>query len=169
MILPGRTLAVIQVNNDLEPKESGKIYEIEPNYFLTKEYPILYIVPMIHNMGIHKTENVPLVVINLLADDISLSKGEDMGFIQNQSLDISEIVAETSIEPSPILLEEDNDIEVLQDEVEERISESKEKKFNTSPADIEVHQKSNYNMLMSLMSNKMPLKHYVINSKISFQ
>ena len=153
MILPRRTLAVTQVNNDLEPKQSGQIYEIEPNCFLTEEYPNLYIVPMIHNMDIHKTENVPLVVINLLADDISLSKGEVMGFMQNQSLDISKIVTETSMEPSPILLEEDNDMEVLQDKVEERISE-KEKKFITSPADIEVHQKLNYKKLMSLMSKK---------------
>ena len=141
IILPGRTLAIIQVNNDLEPKQSGQIYEIEPNYFLTEEYPNLYIVPMIHNVDVHKTENVPLVVINFLADDISLLKGEIMGFMQNQSLDISEIVTETSMEPSPILLEEDNDIEVLQDQKEEIVSESKEKKFITSPADIEVHQK----------------------------
>ena len=139
MILPGRTLAVIQVNNDLEPKQSGQIYEIQPNYFPTEEYPTLYIIPMIHNVDIHKTENVPLVVINLLADDISLLKGEIMGFMQNQSLDISEIVTETSTEPSPILLEEDNNIEVLQDKNEEIITESKEKKFITSPADIEVH------------------------------
>ena len=82
MTLPGRTLAVIQVNNDLEPEQSGQIYEIEPNYFLTEEYPNLYIFPMVHNMDIHKTENVPLVVINFLADDISLSKGEIMGFMQ---------------------------------------------------------------------------------------
>ena len=94
---------------------------------------------MIHNMDIHETENVPLVVINFLADDISLWKGEVMGFMQNQSLDISKIVTETSTEPSPILLEEDNDMEVLQGKVEERITESKEKKFITSPADIEVH------------------------------
>ena len=91
---------------------------------------------MIHNVDIQKTENVPLVVTNLLTDDISLLKGEVMGFMQNQSLDISEIVTETSTEPSPILLEEDNDMEVLQGKVEERISESKEKKFITSPADI---------------------------------
>ena len=61
--------------------------------------------------------------------------------MQNQSLDISKIVTETSTEPSPIFLEEDNDMEVLQGKVEERISESKEKKFITSPADIEVHRK----------------------------
>ena len=96
---------------------------------------------MIHNVDIYKTENMPLVVINLLADDISLSKGEVMGFMQNQPLDLSEIVTVTSTEPSPILLEEDNDIEALQGKVEERISESEEKKFITSPADIEVHQK----------------------------
>ena len=94
---------------------------------------------MIHNVDIHKTENVPLIVINRLADDISLLKGEVMGFMQNQSLDISEIVTETSTEPSSILLEEDNDIEVFQDKREERISESKEKKFITSPVDIELH------------------------------
>ena len=141
MILLGRTLAIIQVNNDLEPEQSGQIYEIEPNYFLTEEYPNLYIVPMIHSADMHKTENVPLVVINFLADNISFSKGEIMGFMQNQSLDISEIVTETSTEPSPILLEEDNDIEGLQDQKEEIVSESKEKKFITSPADIEVHRK----------------------------
>ena len=82
-------------------------------YFLTKEYPNLYIIPMIHNVDIHKTENVPLVVINFLTDSVYLSKGEIMGFMQDQFLDISEIVAETSTEPSPILLEEDDDIEGL--------------------------------------------------------
>ena len=46
---------------------------------------------------------MPLVVINFLADDIFLLKGEIMGFMQDQSLDISEIVTETSTEPSPIL------------------------------------------------------------------
>ena len=51
---------------------------------------------MIHNMDVHKTENVPLVVINFSSDEIYLLKGETMGFMQNQSLDISEIMTETS-------------------------------------------------------------------------
>ena len=42
MTLAGRTLAVIQVNTDLEPEQSGQISEIEPNYFLIEEYPHLY-------------------------------------------------------------------------------------------------------------------------------
>ena len=61
-----------------------------------------------------------------------------MGFMQNQSLDISEIVTETSTEPSPIELE-DEDKEVLQNG--EVHMENTEKKFITSPADTEVHRK----------------------------
>ena len=68
---------------------------------------------MIHNMDVHKTENVPLVVINLSNDDVHISKGEVMDFMQNQSLDISEIVTETSTDPLPIELE-DEDKEMLQ-------------------------------------------------------
>ena len=79
------------------------------------------------------TESVPLVLINFLIDDISLSKGEIMGFLQNQSLDVSEIMTETSTDPSPIVIEEDNVTEVFQ--------QQGEKKFITSAADIEVHQK----------------------------
>ena len=64
-----------------------------------------------------------------------------MGFMQSQTLNISEIVTETSTEPSPILLEEDDDIEGLQKQKGKIISENKEKKFITSPVDIEVHRK----------------------------
>ena len=91
MILPGRTLAVIQVNRNLEPEQSGQIYEIELSCSLSEEYPNLYIVPMVHNVEVHKTESEPLVLINVLVDNISLSKGEIMGLRQSQSLDISEI------------------------------------------------------------------------------
>ena len=141
MILPGRTLAVIYMNNNLNPEQSGHLYEIKPNYLLTNEYPKLCILPMIHNVHLHKTENVPLVVINLLTDSIYLSKGEVMGFMQSQSLDISEIMTETSTESCPILLEEDNDTEGSKEQKEETIFEHSEKKLITSPTDIDVHRK----------------------------
>ena len=60
-----------------------------------------------------------------------------MGFMQNQLLDISEIVTETSTEPLPIELE-DKDKEVLRNG--EVHTENTEKRFITS-ADIEVHRK----------------------------
>ena len=141
MTLPGRTLAVVHVNNNLNPEQSGQIYEIEPNYLLANEYPNLYIIPMIHNVNMHKTEDLPLVVINFLTDSVCLSKGEIMGFMQSQSLDISEITTEISTEPSSILLEEDNDIEGLKEQKKKITLEYTEKKFITFPTDINIHGK----------------------------
>ena len=92
VLLPGRTLAVIQVNSNLEPEQSGQIYEIEPNCSLSEEYPNLYIMPMMHNVDVPMTESVPLVIINFSVDDISLLKGEIMGSMQNHSLDVSKIM-----------------------------------------------------------------------------
>ena len=64
-----------------------------------------------------------------------------MGFMQNQSLDIPEIITETSTESSPILLEEDNDTEELKEQKRKITLVNMEKKFITSPADIDIHRK----------------------------
>ena len=80
------------------------------------------------------------VVINFASDDIYLLKGETMGFMQIQSLEISEIMTETSTEPSSII-NEDDDKEVLDMQEGEFKKENVEKKFITSPADIEIHRK----------------------------
>ena len=112
------------MNNKLSPEQSGQLYEVEPNHLLTKEYPNLYIIPMLHNVDLHKTENVPLVAINFSTDNIYLSKGEIMGFMQSQYLDISEIMTEVSMGPSPISLEEGDDTEDPQ-------KQSKEDTFET--------------------------------------
>ena len=99
MTLPGRTLAVVLINNNLNHEQSEQLYEIEPNYLLTNEHPNLCIIPMIHNVDIHKNEDVPFVVINFSTDSVYLPKGEIMGFMQSHSLDISKITTETSTEP----------------------------------------------------------------------
>ena len=99
IILPGRSLEVICVSSNLEPDQSGQIYEIEPSQYLNETHPNLCVIPMIHNVDMHETENVPLVVVNFSTEDIHLSKGEVMGYMQNQFLDISEIITETSTKP----------------------------------------------------------------------
>ena len=110
--IPGRTLAIVCEYNNLDPNQSGSLYEIEAYDMLNEKSPNLCIIPMIHNVDVHRTEHLPLVVINFASDDIYLSKGETMGFMQRQSLKISEIMTETSTEPSSILYEDD-DKEVL--------------------------------------------------------
>ena len=95
---------------------------------------------MIHNIDVHRTEHLPLVVINFTTDDTNLLKGETVGFMHIQPLEISEIMTETSTELSSLICEDD-DKEVLNMQEEEFGKEKAEKKFITSPADIEVHRK----------------------------
>ena len=140
--LPGRTLAVVYVNNNLTQEQNGYLYDIELNKLLTNECPNVCIIPTIHNIDLYKSENVPLVVINFLPDIIYLSTGEIMGFLQSQPLDISEIMTETSTEPSSISLDKDNDTGESKTKCEiETPFELNEKKFITSPADIDIHRK----------------------------
>ena len=138
--IPGRTLAIVCIYNNLNPNQSRSLYEIELCDLLNEKYPNLCVIPMIHNVDGHRTEHLPLVVINFASDDIYLLKGETMGFMQIQSIEIFEIMTETSTEPSSIMYKDD-DKEVLNNQEGEVEKESLEKKFITSPADIEVHRK----------------------------
>ena len=70
----------------------------------------------------------------------STFRKERLGFMQIQSVEISEIMTETSTEPWSIMYEDD-DKEVLNNQEGEIEKERLEKKFITSPADIEVHRK----------------------------
>ena len=45
MTLPGRALAIVYVNNNLKPAQSGQLYEIEPNYLLTEDIQIYILFP----------------------------------------------------------------------------------------------------------------------------
>ena len=49
--LPGRTLAIVCVCNNLVPDQNGYIYEIKPSRNLYEKYPNLYVIPMIHTCG----------------------------------------------------------------------------------------------------------------------
>ena len=138
--IPGRTLAIVLVHNNLNPHQSGSLYEIVPSDTIMNKHPNIYIIPMIHNVDVHRMEHLPLVVINLATDDISFLRGDLMGSMQIQSLDISEIVTETSTEPSSIVCE-DMVNEVLNEQEKEKEKIDIEKRFITSPADIEIHRK----------------------------
>ena len=90
---------------------------------------------MIHNADTYIPDTVPMVLINFSLDDVSIPKGEIMGFLQIQTIDISEIKTETSTEPSPVSIGEED--------VREDSQNPEEKKFITSPTDIEIHRKVN--------------------------
>ena len=64
VLLPGRMLAVIQVNSELKPEQTGQVYEVQLNEVLSEKYPNIYVVPMIHNVDTYIPDTVPMVIIN---------------------------------------------------------------------------------------------------------
>ena len=81
--VPGRTLAIVCICNNLDPNQSGSLHEIEPSDTINEKYPNLCVIPMIHNVDVQRTEHLPFVVINFASDDVYLSNGETMGFYAN--------------------------------------------------------------------------------------
>ena len=73
---------------------------------------------------------VPYVLINLAKENVLLPKGELLGSLEPVEENIQKIVTSTSLEMMSIDIEENQNTEV--GEVE--------KKFITSPADVEVHR-----------------------------
>ena len=76
---------------------------------------------------------VPYVLVNLSNDGIFLPKGELLESLEPMEDNIQKIITSTSMEMMSIEVEEDQNTEV--GEVE--------KKFITSPADVEVHRRVN--------------------------
>ena len=57
--LPGRSLAIVCIYNNLDPDQSGHIYEIEPSQYLNEKYPNLCVIPMIHKWTYTRQKTYP--------------------------------------------------------------------------------------------------------------
>ena len=133
-------LIYCSVHREATYTQSGSLYEIEPDEKIVEKYPNLCVMPMIPNVDVHRTEHLPFILINLALDDVNLSKAESVGYMCIQPLEISEIMTETSIEPS-LLVSEGDEKDVLDRQEGDFVKGKVEKKFITSPADIEIHRK----------------------------
>ena len=130
--VPGRKLAVIKVSIDVDETMDGQMFEVKPNFLLTNEHPNLVIMPMLHQVRGEKQECVPLTLLNLAGDEsIFLKKGEMLGHLEPCPITIEEII------------KEDWPDSVETDGGDENSKLPLEKKFITSPAEINTHRKVN--------------------------
>ena len=126
--IPPRTIAVLDVQTTNMDLYTTTFCEVKPSAYLLNEFPNLQMVPTIHKVNEHEQRKIPFVVINHDVDAAYIDKRQVMGYILNQQIDVSEIKTTMN----------------YQDQVETEEDESiKDKKFITSPADIEVHRKPN--------------------------
>ena len=131
--IPGRHVIVLDVRVNPTEENLGKMYNIQHNMILQNEYPTLVTIPTIHRVETLKPIKVPYVLINLAKESVSLSKGELLGSLEPMEGGIEKIFTSTTMEMMNIEVEENQNTEVGQ----------VEKKFITSPTDVEVHRKVN--------------------------
>ena len=127
--IPGRNLAMVSVTFDTKTLQENQVYEVKPNLLLTNEYPNLVVLPMLHVVQREKHDNIPVALINLNEDErIFLKKGEILGYLEPSPIEITEIVKEECNKVGEIDEKEDESIPL-------------EKKFITSPAEVNTHRK----------------------------
>ena len=125
-----RAIMVLNVKINIVQATKGLIYDVKPNTLLLDEYPNLVMIPLLHNVEGLKIHCIPCVVINLSYDNIFLSKGEVIGHMEPTTITMEELVTETSF------TEVETPEEILKDK-----EIPLEKKFITSPADVERHRR----------------------------
>ena len=73
--IPGRTLAVLNVNSFVHQDDIGQFYSVRANSLMEDEYPQLQIIPTLHKADTVVNTLVPFVLINLEEDFVFLPKG----------------------------------------------------------------------------------------------
>ena len=131
LTIPGRRLAIIDVSIDIDKSMDDHMFEVRPNFLLTNEHPNLVMIPMLHKVEGIKQKCIPLALLNLAEDDfIFLKKGEIFGSLEPSSIEIGEIIKEQWSGPVESNEKENTEIPF-------------EKKFITSPAEVNTHRKVN--------------------------
>ena len=127
--IPGRNLAVVSVLPDTKALQENQVYEVKPNLLLINEHPNLVVLPMLHLVQKEKHDSIPVALINLNEDErIFLKKGEILGCLEPSPIEITEIVQEKHDDIGEEDEKEDESIPL-------------EKKFITSPAEVNTHRK----------------------------
>ena len=130
--VPGRRLAVIKVSIEIDEAMDDQMFEVKPNFLLTNEHPNLIIMPILHQVTGKKQKCIPLTLLNLVEDEaIYLKKEEILGHLEPCPITIEEIVKEDWSRS------EESDGEEVSSEL------PLEKKFITSPAEVNTHRRVN--------------------------
>ena len=157
MDIQARSIVVITTRADFQIQDQGKIFEVKPVEEFTVNHPNLITLPIIHKTDTEHRENVPYLLINLSNDDEHILKGEEIAIMEELMINSEQIYKEADKQENKEQLKSDlkvrkneihfeEEINYMDDELvikpcESDEEEEVEKKFITSPADVETQRK----------------------------
>ena len=149
--IPGKSMVVVHAKVNISPEQCDRLFDIVPTNEMLTTYPELVTVPVVHRTS-HKTYNtVPHVLVNIREEMVFIPKGTILAELQLMSCSINQITTESYIQMNEIEAQKalstndqnkltgcDND----KSELSKDDMENLEKKFITSPADVDEHRKA---------------------------
>ena len=126
---PPRSLMILNICMDLSQAMPGLIYDVMPNLLLKETHPNLVTIPLLHNIEGYEAECAPYILVNLSQERIFLSKTQMLGHLEPTSISLEEMTTETSLRKTEI-----------PEEIQKDDTIPLEKKFITSPADVDRHR-----------------------------
>ena len=145
--IPGKSVVVVHARVNISPEQCDRLFDIVPTTEMLTTYPELVTVPLVHRTAQKTYNTVPHVLVNLREEMVFIPKGT----ILAESCSINQITTESYIqinetEAQKALSTNDQNKETKSDNDKSEPSkddmENLEKKFITSPADVDEHRKA---------------------------
>ena len=137
--VPARSIMIVTAKANMQLQDQGRVFELKATPSFMDKHPNMITLPVLHKTDQETRENVPYLLINLSMEDEEIEKREELAEMTVCPYQLNEVETEQTDEEEEINnIEEDKIFEkcdMFNDKVEV------EKKFITSPAQIESQRK----------------------------
>ena len=136
--VPARSIMIVTAKANMQLQDQGRVFEVNATPSFMDKHPSMITLPVLHKTDQETRENVPYLLINLSMEDEEIEKGEELAEMRVCPYQLNEIETEQTDEEEINNIEEDKIFEqcdMFDDKTEV------EKKFITSPAQIESQRK----------------------------
>ena len=136
--VPARSIMIVNAKTNMQLQDQGRVFEVTATPEFIYKHPGIATLPILHKTDLETRENVPYLLINLSMEDEEINKGEEMADMNLCPYQLQEKDEENLTEEEINFIEDEKVFEQY-DLINE--SDNVEKKFITSPAQVETQRK----------------------------
>ena len=137
--VPARSIMIVTARANMQLQDQGRVFEVKATPSFMDKHPNMITLPVLHKTDQETRENVPYLLINLSMEDEEIEKGEELAEMTVCPYQLNEVETEQTDEEEEINNIEEDKIFEKCDMFDDKIEV--EKKFITSPAQIESQRK----------------------------
>ena len=137
--VPARSIMIVTAKANMQLQDQGRVFEVKATPSFIDKHPNMITLPVLHKTDQETRENVPYLLINLSMEDEEIEKGEELAEMTVCPYQLNEVETEQTDEEEEVNNIEEDKIFEKCDMFDDKIEV--EKKFITSPAQIESQRK----------------------------